>query len=157
MIQRRANEQLSVSERARITPGCSENLRIWGKKSELGEPKYACFRFLEAGVYKGVYMTVRTKQPQCQKKKLKPVEQRVKSFAYSEKDFGEEIRKDPSKFKAGQGAMRWRFYRVVRLSRVPAWVQSGGCVLTVAPEAWHASWFGGPAYGPRCRRGPVPH
>jgi hypothetical protein len=34
-------------------------------------------------------------------KDLKPVEQRIKSFAFSlRKDFGDEIRQDPSKFKA---------------------------------------------------------
>ena len=34
-------------------------------------------------------------------KEINPVEQRIKSFAFGlRKDFGEEIRKDPSKFKA---------------------------------------------------------
>jgi hypothetical protein len=35
------------------------------------------------------------------KNEIKPVEQRIKAFAFRlKKDFGEEIRKDPSKFKA---------------------------------------------------------
>ena len=38
---------------------------------------------------------------QCQKNEIRPVEQRIKSFAFRLKnDFGEEIRKDLSRFKA---------------------------------------------------------
>jgi hypothetical protein len=46
-------------------------------------------------------MTVITKQPQCQEKKLKPVEQRVKSFGFRlRKDYRDEMITDPARFKA---------------------------------------------------------